>query len=72
MPDNSRRFEAGPDPFGRIWQVNIQAEGSFRKDVDSLKLLSVRNGAGQSVPLASVLRVRNDSGLLHLLGPCAC
>ena len=24
MPDNSRRFQAGPDPFGRIWQVEFR------------------------------------------------
>jgi hypothetical protein len=24
MPDNSRRFEAGPDPFGRIWQIEFR------------------------------------------------
>ena len=24
MPENSRRFEAGPDPFGRIWQVEFR------------------------------------------------
>ncbi len=24
MPDNFRRFEAGPDPFGRIWQVEFR------------------------------------------------
>jgi hypothetical protein len=24
MPDNSRRFEAGPDPFGRIWEVEFR------------------------------------------------
>ena len=24
MPDNSRRFEAGPDPFGRIWHVEFR------------------------------------------------
>src|ERR1700733_3355870 len=24
MPDNSRRFAAGPDPFGRIWQVEFR------------------------------------------------
>jgi multidrug efflux pump subunit AcrB len=48
--------------FGRIWQVNIQAEGDFRKDVANLRLLQVRNSKGQSVPLAAVLRVRNDNG----------
>jgi multidrug efflux pump len=53
--------------FGRIWQVNVQAEGSFRADVDSLKLLSVRNGSGQAVPLASVLRVRYDSGPVFVM-----
>ncbi len=24
MPDNSRRFEAGPDPFGRVWEVEFR------------------------------------------------
>jgi hypothetical protein len=24
MADNSRRFEAGPDPFGRTWQVEFR------------------------------------------------
>ena len=24
MPDNFRRFEAGPDPFGRIWQAEFR------------------------------------------------
>ena len=24
MPENFRRFEAGPDPFGRLWQVELR------------------------------------------------
>jgi hypothetical protein len=24
MPDNFRRFQAGPDPFGRMWEVEFQ------------------------------------------------
>src|ERR1700733_14353265 len=24
MPDNVRRFQAGPDPFGRTWQVEFR------------------------------------------------
>ena len=24
MPENYRRFQAGPDPFGRIWQVEFR------------------------------------------------
>jgi multidrug efflux pump len=53
--------------FGRIWQVNIQAEGDFRKDVENLKLLEVRNRQGQPVPLAAVLRVRNSSGPVFVM-----
>jgi multidrug efflux pump len=53
--------------FGRIWQVNIQAEGDFRKDVENLKLLQVRNREGQPVPLSAVLRVRNDSGPVFVM-----
>jgi multidrug efflux pump len=53
--------------FGRIWQVNIQAEGDFRKNVENLKLLQVRNRQGQPVPLAAVLRVRNDSGPVFVM-----
>src|SRR5262249_42523274 len=53
--------------FGRIWQVNLQAAGQFRKDVEALKLLEVRNGKGQLVPLSSVLRVRNDSGPVFVM-----
>lgn len=24
MPDNFRRFQAGPDPFGRMWEVEFR------------------------------------------------
>jgi hypothetical protein len=24
MPDNFRRFDAGPDPFGRVWHVEFR------------------------------------------------
>jgi multidrug efflux pump len=53
--------------FGRIWQVNIQAEGTFRTSVDDLALLYVRNKQGESVPLASLLRVRNDTGPVFVM-----
>ena len=32
--------------FGRTWQVNVQADASFRKQVDDLKQLKVRNDRG--------------------------
>ncbi len=53
--------------FGRIWQVNIQAEGAYRTSVDDLRLLYVRNRQGQAVPLASLIRVRNDSGPVFVM-----
>lgn len=53
--------------FGRIWQVNIQAEGNFRTGVDDLKLLQVRNRDGKLVQLASLLRVRNDNGPVFVM-----
>ena len=55
--------------FGRIWQVNIQAEGSFRTSPEDLKLLQVRNNSGQSVLLAAVTSgtLRHRTGLRHAL-----
>jgi multidrug efflux pump len=53
--------------FGRIWQVNIQAEGDFRTNVDNIKLLEVRNNQGQTVPLGAVLKVRYDSGPVFVM-----
>jgi multidrug efflux pump len=53
--------------FNRVWQVNIQAAGEFRKDVENLKLLKVRNREGQPVPLAAVVRVRNDVGPVFVM-----
>jgi multidrug efflux pump subunit AcrB len=71
--DNTLNAEMGSvyvnqfNRFGRIWQVNIQAEGKFRTDVDNLKQLQVRNRQGQPVPLGSVLRVRYDSGPVFVM-----
>jgi len=53
--------------FGRIWQVNIQAEGDYRKKVDDLKLLYVKNLKGDLVPLASLIQVRPDSGPVFVM-----
>ena len=53
--------------FGRIWQVNMQANGDFRTNVDDLGLLFVRNKMGQSVPLATLIRVRDDSGPVFVM-----
>jgi multidrug efflux pump subunit AcrB len=53
--------------FGRIWQVNVQAEGRFRRDASNLSLLQVRNRLGQLVPLSAIMRVRDDSGPVFLM-----
>ncbi|MGD9633655.1 MAG: efflux RND transporter permease subunit [Pirellulales bacterium] len=53
--------------FGRIWQVNVQAQGQFRENVESLKLLQVRNRQGQMVPLGSVMRVYDSAGPVFIM-----
>ncbi len=53
--------------FGRIWQFNIQAEGRFRTSTNDLGLLQVRNRQGDTVPLASLIHVRNDNGPVFVM-----
>ncbi len=48
--------------FGRSWQVNIQADQSFRGDARDIRQLQVRNNQGQMIKLATLLDVRNTSG----------
>ena len=48
--------------FGRTWQVNIQADDSFRMDADTVKQLKVRNADGDMVPLGSVVDFRDSTG----------
>jgi multidrug efflux pump len=53
--------------FGRIWQVNVQAEGKFRTDVTDLGLLYVRNKQGDSVPLSSLVQPQNAAGPVFVM-----
>jgi multidrug efflux pump len=53
--------------FGRVWQVNIQAEGQFRKSAEDLKLFMVRNRQGEMVPLGSLVQVRYDNGPVFVM-----
>jgi len=48
--------------FGRYWQVNIQADGLFRRQPEDLHQLYVRNTSGLMVPLATLVEMRNSSG----------
>lgn len=48
--------------FGRQWQVYVEAEEDFRKDVKYLGQFHVRNAAGDPVPLAAVTRIEKRVG----------
>ena len=50
--------------FGRTWQVNVQADASFRIEAEALKEMKVRNVYGDMVPLGSVVNVRKSTGPL--------
>ncbi len=47
---------------GRTWQVNVQSEARFRRQVNDIKQLSVRNANGQMVPLSTIATIRPVNG----------
>jgi multidrug efflux pump len=53
--------------FGRTWQVNVQADPTFRNRVHDIRRLQVRNQIGQMIPLASLLHIRNEGGPVSLM-----
>jgi multidrug efflux pump subunit AcrB len=53
--------------FGRTWQVNVQADSSYRDDVHDIRRLQVRNSQGEMIPLASLLSIRNQGGPVSLM-----
>jgi hydrophobe/amphiphile efflux-1 (HAE1) family protein len=53
--------------FGRIWQVNVQADPRYRDRVADIKKLQVRNNQGQMVRLGTLLSVRDTSGPVSLM-----
>jgi len=48
--------------FGRTWQVNVQADASFRADAETLRQFKVRNADGEMVPLGALAEVRDSTG----------
>jgi multidrug efflux pump len=48
--------------FGRTWQVNVQADASYRVTPDAVRQLKVRNAAGGMVPLGAVTTVKDAGG----------
>jgi len=48
--------------FGRTFQVLAEAEGEFRTQAEHIARLKTRNGAGDMVPLGSILDVEQKGG----------
>ena len=48
--------------FGRTWQVNVQGDSSFRKQIEDLKLLKIRNETGGMAPFGAMASVDDQSG----------
>jgi HAE1 family hydrophobic/amphiphilic exporter-1 len=43
--------------FGRTFRVTLQADGSFRDEVDEVRRLNVRNAGGEMVSLGSLMKI---------------
>jgi len=48
--------------FGRVWQVYIQAEGSFRNDIEKLGDFYVKNDTGGMVPISAIVENKKIYG----------
>jgi hydrophobic/amphiphilic exporter-1 (mainly G- bacteria), HAE1 family len=48
--------------FGRTWQVNIQAEGSFRDNTEDIYKIYVRNARGDMVPMRALAEAKLVQG----------
>jgi hydrophobic/amphiphilic exporter-1 (mainly G- bacteria), HAE1 family len=48
--------------FGRTWQVNVQAETPFRRSVEDIYQIYVRNKDGQMVPMRVLASARLELG----------
>jgi len=48
--------------FGRTWQVNVQGDTNFRKQIEDLKQLKIRSLRGGMVPFSAMAGVRDVTG----------
>ncbi len=48
--------------FGRTWQVNVQGDATFRKRIEDLQLLKVRNQRGGMAPFGAMASIEERSG----------
>jgi multidrug efflux pump subunit AcrB len=53
--------------FGRTWQVNVQADSDFRRQIEDLQQLKIRSATGKMVPLGSLANVEEQSGPVLLM-----
>jgi multidrug efflux pump len=53
--------------FGRIYQVNVSAEPSYRHEPDDISQLKTRNAKGDMVPLGSFVTVHRTAGLERVM-----
>jgi HAE1 family hydrophobic/amphiphilic exporter-1 len=48
--------------FGRQWQVYVEAEGDYRRDISDAGQYYVRNSAGEMVPLTTLVNLHPTQG----------
>ncbi len=48
--------------FGRQWQVYVEAEGNYRKNLDDIGQFYVRNNKGEMVPLSALTKFEPRAG----------
>ncbi len=48
--------------LGRTFRVTAQADAPYRDDIGDISRLKTRSASGAMVPLAAVMRLKNDSG----------
>ncbi len=53
--------------FGRTWQVNVQAAGDYRKQIETLRQLPIRSDTGRMVPFGTFTSIEERSGPVLLM-----
>lgn len=53
--------------FGRSWQVNVMADAQYRSTISQILELKVANFKKEMVPLATLVRLRDESGPQSLM-----
>jgi HAE1 family hydrophobic/amphiphilic exporter-1 len=48
--------------FGRTYQVNVQADTAFRRRIEDIRQLEVRNNRGSMIPLGTLVEVEKTLG----------